>query len=86
MKNHRILEFKPEPFLKPYIECNTGLQREANQEGNKIIKQNTKLRNNAIFDELIENPMNKIGVTIVTTRKQYLKGSFILTLKREKKS
>ena len=26
-KIHRILEFKQEPFLKPYIESNTNLQR-----------------------------------------------------------
>ena len=36
-KNHRILEFK-QPFLKPYIKCNTDLQREAEKEGNKVKK------------------------------------------------
>ena len=27
-------EFKQEPFLKPYIKCNTDLQREVEKEGN----------------------------------------------------
>ena len=71
-KIHRIQEFKQEPFLKPYIECNTDLRREAEKEGNKK-KQNAKLKNNAAFGKLIENSMNKIDIKIVTTRKQYLK-------------
>ena len=57
------------------------MRREAEKEGNKIKKQNTKLRSIAI---LIENPMNKVNVKIVTTRKQYLKWSFRPTFKREK--
>ena len=43
------------------------------KEGNKIKKQNVKLRNNVIFGKSIENPMNKVDVKIVTARKQYLK-------------
>ena len=45
----KILEFKQERFLKPYIKCSTDLRREAEKEGNQIKKQNAKLRNNAIF-------------------------------------
>ena len=41
--------------------------------------------NNAISDISIENPMNKIDVKIVTSRKQYLKWSLKSTFKREKK-
>ena len=48
----RILEFKQEPFLKPYIKRNTQLQREAKKEGNKIKNQNAKLRINAVFGKL----------------------------------
>ena len=33
-KNHGILEFKQELFLKPYIEQNIDLQREVEKEGN----------------------------------------------------
>ena len=72
-KNHRILEFKQEPFLKPCIERNTDLRKETEQEGNKIKKQNARLRNHAIFDKSIENPMNKVAIKFVTTRKQFLR-------------
>ena len=67
-ENHRILEFKKEPFLKPYIERNTDLPIEAEKERNKIKRQNAKLRNNAIFGKSMENPMKKVDVKIVTTR------------------
>ena len=63
-----MLEFKQEPFLKPYIERNTNLQREA-EKATKSKKQNAKLRNNAIFGKSIEKPMNKIDAEIMTTRK-----------------
>ena len=50
------------------------LPREAEgKEGNKIKKQNIKLRNNVIFGKSIENPMNKVDLKIMTARKQYLK-------------
>ena len=45
-------------------------------------KKKTKSRNNVIFDELIENSINKVDVKIVTTRKPYLKRS--LRPKRKK--
>ena len=48
------------------------MQREV-EKGNKIKKQNAKLRNNAIFGNSTENPMNKVDVNTATTRKQYLK-------------
>ena len=72
-KNHGILELKQKSYLKPYIECNIELQREAEKEGNKIKKQNAKLRNSGIFGRSIENPINKIDVKTATTGKQYLK-------------
>lgn len=63
-----MLKLKQEPFLKPYSKENTELQREAEEEGNKI-KKEAELRNNAIFSKLIENPMSKIDIKIVSTRK-----------------
>ena len=59
-ENDRISEFKQEPFLKPYIERNTELRGEEEKEGNKIKKENAKLRNNSIFSKSIENPVNKV--------------------------
>ena len=61
------------------------MQTEVEKRGNIIIKHKAKLRNNAIFAKSIENPMNKVYVKIVTARKQYLKGLFRPTCKREKK-
>ena len=46
------------------------------RQQNKVKKQNTKLRNIVIFNKPIENPMSKVDVKIVTTRKQYIKWSF----------
>lgn len=63
-----MLKLNQEPFLKPYSKENTELQREAEEEGSKI-KKEAELRNNAIFSKLIENPMSKIDVKIVSTRK-----------------
>ena len=67
-----MLEFKQKPFLNPCIERNTYLGREAKKKVTKQKKQNSNLRNNAIFGRPIENPKNKVDVKIVTTRKQYL--------------
>ena len=52
------------------------MQTEAEKEGDKIKKQNAKLRNNAMFGKSIKISMNKVDVNIVITRKQYLKWSF----------
>ena len=67
-----MLEFKQEPFLRPYIK-HKDLERVAEKEGNKIKKQICKS---------VENPMNKVNVKVVTTRKQYLKWS-VRILKRK---
>ena len=45
------------------------LHSEAEKEGNKNKKQNTKLRNNAVVGKLIKNPMNKVDVNVVATTK-----------------
>ena len=47
------------------------MQREAEKEGNIVKKQNTKLRNNTVFGKSIENPMDKVDVKVVTTRKLF---------------
>ena len=60
------------------------MQKKAEKEANKVKKQNSKLRNNAIFGKSIENPMSKVDLKIVTTREQCLKWSFGLTFKGKK--
>ena len=47
------------------------MQREAKKEGNIVKKQNTKLRNSTVFGKSIENPMDKVDVKVVTTRKLF---------------
>ena len=68
-------------LLKRYIECNIELRREAEKEGNKIKNQNAKLRNSDIFGKWMKNPMSKVHVKIVTTRKQYSNGHLDQPLK-----
>ena len=60
------------------------MRREAEKEGNKIKMQNAKLRSKAIFGKSIKNPMNKVEVKIVITRKQYFKWSFRPAFKLKK--
>ena len=62
-----------EPFLISYIESNTELRREAEKEDNKMKRQNSILRNNAVFGKSIETPIKKVDTNIGTTRKQYFK-------------
>ena len=60
------------------------MQREAEKECNKIKTQNAKLRTTSIFGKSIKNPVNKVNVKIVTSRKQYLRWLSTTTFKREK--
>ena len=60
------------------------MQREAEKECNKIKRQNAKLRTASIFGKSIKNPINKVNVKIVTSRKQYLRWLSTTTFKREK--
>ena len=57
--------------------------KEAEKEGNKVKKQNSKSRNNDIFGKSIEKPMKKIDIKFVTTRRQY-SWAFRPTFKRKK--
>ena len=55
-----------------------AMQREPKKEGTKIKKQDAKLRDNCIFvksSKSTENPMKKVDVKIVTTRKQFHNGA-----------
>lgn len=52
---NRVLQLKQSPFLKPYFECNRRLKKEIEKIGNKVKKQNARLRNNVIFGKSIES-------------------------------
>ena len=56
--------------------------RKRRQQNKK--KKKTKLKNNAIFGKTIRNPMSKVDVKLVISRKKYLMWSFRQTFKREK--
>ena len=67
------MEFKKTASLELCIRCNTEFQKRAEKEN----EQNAKLRHNAVFGRLTENPKNEFDEKIVTDRKNYLKWLFI---------
>ena len=77
------MEFKQSAFLKPYIDYNTELLKQA-EESNKIKKQSIKLRNNTIFGKSVENPMNTFNVKVLSDYRKYLKWSNKPAFRREK--
>lgn len=73
-KNYEILEFKPFwTILKTMQWTSYSFATRSRKRKYQNQKRNTKLRNNATFGKSIENPLNKIDVKTVTTRKQSLK-------------
>ena len=66
-KVHKVLEFNQSPWLKPYIDLNTNLRRQATC---KFDEDQAKLMNNSYFGKTCEDGRKYTEVKICTSKEE----------------